>query len=497
MQRRKLTTIFFSIAFLFVSSIQLKAQTVTSSPFSRFGIGEYNNKIFGQSAALSGTHIALQNDTLLPLFINAANPASYTHLKRTTFEVGVNSIFNKFSTASSNAQSNNTMLDYITLGFPVGKRMGGCVGVMPLSNVGYTINNYTTVENIGTVKEVYTGDGGINQLFLGLAIAPFSKAITRYVGPNKAQQDTSEHRNYRKDLFVKRLLSSISIGGNANYHFGTINNASRVIYPSSVLYYNTAQTTQSVVRGWSGNFGLQMTVFTKDSIHYSWKDTVAASPTFGKTFHSIRRMKDPVSLGFGYTYSLNSSLKTSYTDFAYTFLYQANGISEYIRDTIQNLADVKAPLTLPAMHGIGFSLRKGPKLKVLVDLETQLWSGFRYINQGSQLKDMNRVSIGVEYIPKKTGIAKGERWKRTQFRMGAHYSDGNLSINNANVNEYGVSLGVGIPVSSNMYFFNTFNLSAEAGQIGTTGSNLVQQQYVRVKLGFTFNDRWFIKYKYD
>jgi hypothetical protein len=224
---------------------------------------------------------------------------------------------------------------------------------------------------------------------------------------------------------------------------------------------------------------------------------VSTSPTFGQVFHLKRSLREPISIGFGYTFSPNISLKSTYSDFAYTFLYQSNGITEYIRDTIRYLSDTHVPLTLPAMHGIGFSLRKGTKLHVLIDLETQLWSGLKYINQGSQLKDMKRVSVGVEYVPKKTSNTKGERWKRIHFRMGAHYSDGNLSINNMNVNEYGVSLGMGIPVSSSQYFFNSFNITSEAGQIGSTANNLIQQQYVRVKLAFTFNDRWFIKYKYD
>ncbi|MCD6067129.1 MAG: hypothetical protein K0S33_1955 [Bacteroidetes bacterium] len=495
MRRRNFISFFFAFILLLVCYAGMKGQTVTSSPYSRFGIGEYSNKIFAQSAGMGGSYIALQNDTIMPLFINAANPASYSGLRRTTFEVSVNSTFNRFSSTASSSQSNNTMLDYIALGFPIGSRMGACVGVMPLSNVGYSINKFTTVENIGTVQEVYSGDGGVNQLYLGLSVAPFSKAMSRYKAPPK-NRDTSDRVNYRKDLFTKHFLSSISIGGNANYNFGTINNTSRVLYPSQALYFNTARTTQSVVRGFSGNFGLQC-AFTIDSVKTSVKDTVRASPNYGQVRHFKRELRQKVVIGLGYTYSMNSTLNTNFSDFAYTFLYQSNGINEYIRDTIRLVTDVNAPITLPSMHGIGVSLRKGMKLNVLADFETQLWSKFQYLNQGSQLKDMKRVSLGIEYIPKKVTNTRNERWKRTQFRAGVHYSDGNLMINNSNVSEYGVSVGLGLHVNSTKLSYNTFNISAEFGQIGTTENNLIQQKYIKLKLAFTFNDLWFLKYKYD
>lgn len=489
MRRHKLLSLFIT---LLAVSAQLGAQTVTSSPYSRFGIGEYTNKILTQSAALGGTHVALRSDTLLPLFLNPANPASYSDVKITTFEAGVNTIFNKFSTNAASSQSNNTTLNYIALGFPIGKMMGACIGVMPSSNVGYTIRHSSSVENIGTVQELYEGDGGINQLYGGFSVMPFQKAVKNL----NLTPDSGKTINKDKLLFRARWLSTLSIGANANYHFGTINTSSKVLFPSATMYFNTAQTTQSVVRGLSANFGILSTL-TIDHLNKTKKDTVQGSETFGQKMTYRKNLKDHVQLTFGYTFSLNNDLNTKYTNFAYTFLYQSNGINEYVRDTVQLLNEVKAPLTLPAMHGIGIAIRKGTKLNILADFETQLWSGFSYIGESSALQDMKRVSLGIEYIPNKLTNLKAEKWKRIQFRAGAHYSDGNLLINNSRVNEVGVSLGLGLPVANGRGFFNTFNISSEFSQLGTTDNNLVKQQYIRVKLGFTFNDRWFQKYKYD
>ena len=41
------------------------------------------------------------------------------------------------------------------------------------------------------------------------------------------------------------------------------------------------------------------------------------------------------------------------------------------------------------------------------------------------------------------------------------------------------------------------NISAQFGRLGSVNNNLLQEDYARIILGFTFNKRWFIKYKYD
>jgi hypothetical protein len=111
MRKNKLKIIsYFSFFVALIIFKPLLAQRFTDSPYSRFGIGQIQQKSFAQANALGGSHIALKNDTLLPLFINVANPASYSSLLLTTFEAGVNSTFNKFSNSTTTFNSNNTSL---------------------------------------------------------------------------------------------------------------------------------------------------------------------------------------------------------------------------------------------------------------------------------------------------------------------------------------------------------------------------------------------------
>ncbi|MBK6833794.1 MAG: hypothetical protein IPG89_05770 [Bacteroidetes bacterium] len=166
MLRNKIFSSFSILIFVFCVNASL-AQKFTSSPYSRFGIGQITNRSFAQSNAMGGSFVALKKRHFTTCFLNPANPASYSSMGITTFEAGVNSTFNQFSSStSSKTNSNNTSLNYISIGFPMGKSMGGCFGVMPLSSVGYDIYHTKTVENIGEVKENYEGDGGVNQIFV-------------------------------------------------------------------------------------------------------------------------------------------------------------------------------------------------------------------------------------------------------------------------------------------------------------------------------------------
>jgi hypothetical protein len=519
---------FFCFLCLLVLCLSSNAQTPTSSPYSRFGLGDFApNKIFAQSSAMGGSNIALKNDTLLPLFLNPANPASYSSVRLATFEVGLNTMFNKFSNTNTFSKGNNTTFNYIALGFPVKQSMGACIGVMPASSVGYKIQQTSTVTNIGDVTELYEGDGGINSLFIGLAGTPFLKPYKKFMGSQKirsirediktevdtfrtlysqyveskseadgillAQQRKeiyNKNKALTKKIFIKRWLSSLSLGANGYYYFGTITNNNRVLYPAQSNFFNTSQIFQTQINAFTGSFGVQNT-FIIDSVR-SHIDTIKSSPTYG--YMKRRDLKQNVEISWGYTYSLNNDLKAYYSNFAYTFLYKGNGINEFLRDTTVYEQDVRTNINLPVMHGIGVSIRKGSKLNILADYQMQLWSGFKYINEHANFVDMKRVSIGVEYIPNKLANLKGNYLKKVQYRAGAKYSDGRLLINNSRVNEYGVSLGLGLPVGMNRAF-NTFNIALEMGQIGN--KSLVEHKYIQVKLGFTFNDRWFLKYKYD
>jgi hypothetical protein len=60
-----------------------------------------------------------------------------------------------------------------------------------------------------------------------------------------------------------------------------------------------------------------------------------------------------------------------------------------------------------------------------------------------------------------------------------------------------VTLGLGLPLRGNISSFYKMNITAELGQRGTLNNGLVKENYVTFRLGFTLNDKWFQRYKFD
>ena len=69
-----------------------------------------------------------------------------------------------------------------------------------------------------------------------------------------------------------------------------------------------------------------------------------------------------------------------------------------------------------------------------------------------------------------------------------------LELRGKNIDEFGISLGVGLPLPRTR---STINLAAEFGTRGTTSNNLIKDNYVKFTLGLSIFERGFIIRKYD
>ena len=98
-------------AFLFLSLVSV-SQILTSSPYSRYGLGEINLQTCANSAAMGGSFIAYQQDTTAPFFINAANPAGLAGIRMSILEVGGQAQFTKISSATSSTNKKNVNCNY-------------------------------------------------------------------------------------------------------------------------------------------------------------------------------------------------------------------------------------------------------------------------------------------------------------------------------------------------------------------------------------------------
>ena len=88
----------------------------TSSPYSRYGIGDLNNKNTGQAISMGGTNIAMQNDSVPMFFINPSNPASNSNIRLTTAELGLSYTRVQLESATNKQTINNASIGYFLIG---------------------------------------------------------------------------------------------------------------------------------------------------------------------------------------------------------------------------------------------------------------------------------------------------------------------------------------------------------------------------------------------
>lgn len=161
-----------SILALMLASAAAWAQNGTMTPYSRYGYGILNDNSSATQRAMGGVGYAMSSGRQS----NVMNPASYAAIDSLTFlfDMGGNVNFISSSEGTVNESTISGGLDYITMAFPISKRIGASLGMLPFSSTGYQFSD--TIGNGYTQRQ---GDGGISKLYIGAGINPFADL---YVG---------------------------------------------------------------------------------------------------------------------------------------------------------------------------------------------------------------------------------------------------------------------------------------------------------------------------
>ena len=98
--------------------------------------------------------------------INVMNPASYAAIDSLTFLFDMGVDFTMLWQKEDNIKEHSFGggLDYITMQFPISKYLGGSIGLVPYSYVGYAFG--TEIQHGAMTNQ---GEGGINQAYVGFA----------------------------------------------------------------------------------------------------------------------------------------------------------------------------------------------------------------------------------------------------------------------------------------------------------------------------------------
>ncbi|MCO4293097.1 hypothetical protein NF867_09495 [Solitalea sp. MAHUQ-68] len=432
---RKFTKLLTLISLTFIS-LNAFSQANTSSPYSAYGVGALVPQTFAQGKGMGNIAAGLRT----PDNINISNPASYSSLVMTNIDLGLHGGVDQLRTSALKENNYNFSLDHFAIGFPMSRKMGGSLGIIPFSTSGYNVGRDTTFKKVDTVagKNSLFGEGGYSQVYFGTAY---------------------------------QLAKNFSVGVNIGYLFGNIKRTTSTIL-NDPYSYNSRTTLSTSASGFLVKYGLQYSIIP--SAEKRW------------------------TIGYFGSVKTKVNTKQSYVFDRYLVSTSTGDITPV--DTIAYSNDVEGNFVLPTSHTLGFTFNKANKLIAGFDIDYQKWTQYTENGQSRNFKDMYGVRLGAQYTPDIYSVSS--YMKRIEYRAGFNYYKSYLNLRGHDINEMDLTLGVGLPMSSQffgglLYTGSKLNLGVQFGTRGTTSNGLVKERYANLYLGFTLNDRWFIKRKFD
>lgn len=435
----------------------ITGQVSMNSPFSRFGLGLYQDPGSVRHFSMGGVVTPLAD----PSVINISNPATYTYLTETVFQVSGKGGLTQVESGELSSRYLSGNLQEVMIGFKkLGSPWAFVAGITPFSITGYQFEEEQAVFDSLSARYRYSGEGGTNRLVLGTGR---SFELGRDSG----------------DVAVQRL----SVGVNVNYLFGSVDHSRRIIYSTNSLNHTRFTNT------------LQVADFFFDiGLHYVLPLKIRSEN---------QKMTSGHFLHAGLDVSIGTRINTRFSELGESFYYLTT--VEFPLDTSYFREDVRGGFDMPARLSAGLSYyyqnRRGGGVTLAADYRSQNWSNVTGTPEVSALtpavlRAYRNISIGAEFLPE--GLDKaGGFFKRMTYRAGVRQTNLNLILRDVPIVQYGVSMGLSIPLIASKSA-SRFHIGVEYSAIrgGDTG---VDQYNTTLQVGFTLHpfERWFFQRKYD
>ena len=413
------------LIFFLISSFSF-SQVGTGSPYSFIGFGETNFRGNHSNRAMGGLDINI--DSIHP---NINNPASYSTLKATTYSIGLNYRKNNISNDSENQKITTSSIDYMGVSIPTKKFRFG-FGIIPVSSIGYLLNESNQSISENQVINRFSGEGGLNRAFLNLGF---------------------------------RVFKGIHAGFSTNYGFGDI-------------LYEKNQLIKGIQNG-----------------SYLESELSLSGISYKFALNSITKL-NKIQIHSHFSFEPEGTLKSKNRQVIYTqsVLTESTSVGEVIEPDLSLTGTDETIFKSPKSISFGSGIAIDKKWFFGGQITNISNSSFvnNFINQPNiRYIDEKRVNFGGFFIPDYSSITS--YWKRIVYRFGYRTEKKGYVINNESINENVITFGFGLPMAG----VSNTNVTFELGKIGNKNNNLVEENYLTVRVGFSLNDIWFIKRKYN
>lgn len=378
------------VAIVCIATTGLYAQEGTVSPYSFFGIGDLRSTGTVENQMMGG--IAVYADSI---HLNLRNPAAYAQLGPDVWDnkglvvytAGISNKRFRFRDFISEETSAVTNLDYLSLGFSVGNKLGMGFGIMPFTAVGY---NFVDEQVSGTepLTNVFNGGGGLNRVYYSVGY---------------------------------EIIKNVSVGATVNYNFGTID--SERLQQLEGIQFGSFDRKNSRINGFDFNYAINYTPAISDK--YTLHTSVRVNTQGNLVSKNERRIGSFSIATGGSIEEINVDLEA------------------------QNLKNTEFKVPTTTTLGLGFGENR--KWFVGGEYSFQALSAFENAFLGVQnivYKDASSFAFGGFVTPDSGPFAS--YLKRMTYRAGLRLDNTGMVVSDVDINNFGITFGVGLPLGQSL-----------------------------------------------
>lgn len=382
------------VAIVCIAATGMYAQDGTVSPYSFFGIGDLRTAGTVENQMMGG--IAVYADSI---HLNLRNPAAYGNLGLdildnqglVVYTAGISNKQFRLVDFTSEQSSAVTNLDYLSLGFALGNKLGMGFGIMPFSSVGYNFAQEQASE-LQTLTNVFNGSGGLNRVYYSVGY---------------------------------ELIKNVSIGATVNYNFGTIE--SERLQQIDDVQFGSFDRKSSNINGFDFNYAINYTPAINDK--YTLHTSVRVNTQANLVSKNERRIGS-FSIANGLSIEeINVDLES------------------------QNLKNTEYKIPTTTSLGLGFGENR--KWFIGGEYSFQGLSGFDNPFLGVEnisYKDASSFAFGGFITPDNGSFSS--YLKRITYRAGLRLDRTGMVVSDVDINNFGITFGVGLPLGRSLSNLN-------------------------------------------
>lgn len=410
---------------LLVLGAEVGAQTIGTSPYAAFGIGDvkYENDL--NIRAMGGISAAYISD--YSNSFNFDNPAANFNLELTSLkgQVSNENVHYKSDFNNYNQTKHSTYMSEISIALPLSSKVKFGMNFQPYSSKNYAVRNTTMLADSIQQVSNFTGNGTISRVGAALSY---------------------------------QIVKGFGIGFKTNFNFGKVTDLQEVAFTNAPLISGYATTSKLK----SFNF------------------------TAGAAYQHTSKSDHKFTAGATYTFGNTGTMRTQFTNSTYFY----SGVDKKDENIIESFNGQSKNL-LPQQFQLGIGYGTDLRWFTSAQIDYQKGRVIDYLGQPFQYNNSYRAMVGGWFVPNVNDFRS--YFNRVLYRYGVFYEKGDLNINGTDINSYGVSAGVNLPIKPAALSFSSIDISLEVGKRGTLQNNLVKEGFFNLKFGFNFGNRWFVR----